>query len=84
MIVHRVFVVFSFNSEAELILFKKTKNMDLVVEKKIAMMRVADSYNMNEIVELFEEEYPCYIVYELVKGVDELMNGKNLHSEDAS
>ena len=64
--------------------FKKNKDVGLIAERKIAMMAKGDNYNVDEIKELFETSYCCYLVYELCDWVDELIKGKNLQNMDAS
>jgi len=82
--VRRLFVVFSFRSEENLKKFKENNDMEFVSEKKIAVMEVEGTYNKNDIVELFDISFPCYIIYELVESADELVIGKKLHVMDAS
>ena len=81
---YRVFVVLAFDKETDLIQFKKAKNADLISERKLTIMGIADSYSMDDLAGLFEIPHHCYLVYELLDSVDELIKGKNLQDMDAS
>ena len=84
MMVYKIFVVFAFKEERVMELFKRSNLMDYVADKTVAMMDVSDAYKMTDVVELFEDIYPCYLIYELTDGVVELVLGKNLRRLDAS
>jgi len=81
---YKLFVVFSFLAVEDMERFKKTKNMDYVAKRKVAAMEVGKTYSGEEVAELFDNPFPCFIIYELGEGVEELVDGENLQNTDAS
>jgi hypothetical protein len=76
MMQNRIFVVFAFNDIRSLEQFRATKNIDYIADRKLAGMLLENTYNPMDVMELFDEIYSCYLIYELIDPIDEIVMGK--------
>jgi hypothetical protein len=77
-------VVFSFKSEEKMEEFRRTRNMDCVLERKLAAMLYQDYYTVKDVVELFENPHSYYLLYEVSEPLAGIKMGIIRHREDAS
>jgi hypothetical protein len=57
--------------------------MELVAARKLAAMETLNSYITKDVIELFEEPYPFYLIYELLSPLDIIKAGEKDHMESA-
>lgn len=84
MIDNRIFVVFAFENIEQMERFKATRCIDYAAARKMAGMTIDNTYVSEDVVELFEEPYSCYLIYELIDIFDEVVMGKTAQREIAS